>query len=192
MRPPRWIPNAISWTRVLLLPVWAAAAYGVAPVAEGPSPHLALVVLVLLGVSDVVDGTLARQFGLTTDFGAALDAGADKAAQVLIFGALTFAPPAGFGVVPPWFFALLVLRDLTMIVGLVWIWRRRARLKVQHRWHGKVMSFGLFALMLGLHAPPNPISAYGAEVMAILVALSLAGYIREGVPLLRDSSPEEP
>ena len=189
LKPPAWLPNAISSVRLVLLPVWAAWVYGWGPLS--PDRWSALAVLVVLGVSDVLDGALARRFGLTSTFGAALDAIADKLAQVLVFTSFALAPPAGLLPVPLWFVGLLILRDATMIVGLVWIWRRRQHFLIDHRGHGKLMSFSLFALMLGVHLSLPPAVHRGAIVVVALIVLgSAALYVRDGVAALR-RAPQE-
>lgn len=175
---------------MLLLPVWVYAVYGL------PDPlnrAWALGVLVLLGVSDVVDGALARRFGLATELGAALDAIADKLAQVLVITALTLAPREGWYVVPGWFLVLLVTRDLVMVVGLVWIRRRRARWQVEHRTHGKIMSLAIFALMLAVHLPPAPWQPPMVAAVALVVGVSASLYSWAGIAVLREPlAPELP
>lgn len=188
MRVPRWLPNAISTLRILLLPVWIGVAYGVG--GPNPDPMHALGVLVVLGLTDVVDGFLARRFGLESKLGAALDASADKLSQVMVFGLACVLPPPGFTPVPWWFLGLLILRDLTMIVGLAWIWSLRGRLQVEHRWHGKLMSLGLFGLMVGIHWPANRWIASGFLVVAGLVLVSLVGYCLDGIQVLRSPQPK--
>lgn len=68
---------------------------------------------VLAGLSDAVDGFIAKQFGLTSELGAYLDPLADKALLISIFVALAAA-----AVIPAWLAILVVSRDV-MIVGAV-------------------------------------------------------------------------
>ena len=66
---------------------------------------------VIAGVSDAVDGLLARRFDLRTELGAYLDPLADKALLVSIYVTL-----GDLGKLPAWLAILVVSRDI-MIVG---------------------------------------------------------------------------
>ena len=100
------IPNLITVMRLMLVPVavvmiaaqawgWAFAAFAVA------------------GLSDGLDGFIARRFDVRSELGAYLDALADKALLMSIFIALALSH-----VLPVWIAVLVVARDL-MILGAV-------------------------------------------------------------------------
>ncbi len=75
------IPNIITLGRILLVPVivWAIASSQMA---------IAFVIFLVAGVSDAVDGFLAKRFNMTSEIGALLDPLADKALLVSIYVAL--------------------------------------------------------------------------------------------------------
>ena len=100
------LPNLITLARILLVPVvvWAIAAGEV---------QLAFWLFVLAGVSDAIDGFLARQFGMQTELGAYLDPLADKALLVSIYVTL-----AVVGLIPRWTAIAVVSRDV-MIIGAI-------------------------------------------------------------------------
>ena len=83
------IPNLITLGRILLVPVvvWAITA---------GEMRIAFVLFLAAGISDAVDGFLAKRFGMATELGAYLDPLADKAMLVSIYVALgvTDAIPA--------------------------------------------------------------------------------------------------
>jgi len=100
------IPNLITLARILLVPVvvWAIAS---------DQMLFAFLLFAAAGVSDAVDGFLAKRFGMQTELGAYLDPLADKAMIVSIYVAL------GIGeAIPRWLVILVVSRDI-MIVGAV-------------------------------------------------------------------------
>jgi cardiolipin synthase len=100
------IPNLITLVRILLVPVviWAITA---------GEMRIAFVLFLTAGISDAVDGFLAKRFEMKTELGAYLDPLADKAMLVSIFIALGIIEA-----VPRWFVILVVFRDI-MIVGAV-------------------------------------------------------------------------
>jgi cardiolipin synthase len=100
------IPNLITLARILLVPVviWA--------ITSGEM-RIAFLLFLAAGISDAVDGFLAKRFGMATELGAYLDPLADKAMIVSIYVALGIAEA-----IPRWLVILVVSRDI-MIVGAV-------------------------------------------------------------------------
>lgn len=68
----------------------------------------------LAGLTDLVDGTIARFLKCQTSVGAILDPVADKALTAVTFACLFVK-----GIVPIWFFLLLVSRDLMILGGIL-------------------------------------------------------------------------
>jgi cardiolipin synthase len=113
------IPNLITLGRILLVPVvvWAITA---------GQMRVAFVLFLAAGISDAVDGFLAKRFGMRTELGAYLDPLADKTMLVSIYIALGVMEA-----VPRWLVILVVSRDI-MIVGAVilsWLVHRPIPLK---------------------------------------------------------------
>ncbi len=79
--------------------------------------HLAFGLFVAAGLSDAVDGWLARRRG-STALGAMLDPVADKALLVCMYVTL-----AGIGVLPDWLAILVVFRDLVIVGGILVLWQ---------------------------------------------------------------------
>jgi cardiolipin synthase (CMP-forming) len=100
------IPNIITLGRILLVPfiVWAIASNQL---------EIAFAIFIVAGVSDAVDGFLAKRFNMSSELGALLDPVADKALLVSIYMALGI-----WGAIPRWIVILVVSRDI-MIVGAV-------------------------------------------------------------------------
>jgi len=180
---PRWLPNAISVLRLLLVPVWLFVAESMVhgAVTEGEPPaRVALVgILVGLGLSDVLDGFIARRFELTSRFGATLDAVADKLAQIAFVTYLAFRPSPAFEALPLWLWGALAGRDGILLLGFFIIQRRHGTVDTEHEIHGKVASVLLFLVVFAA-------AGWGVAPVALLIAttavvtLSTAHYIKLG------------
>jgi cardiolipin synthase len=142
------IPNVLSVLRLAGVPLFLWLLLG---------PHndrLALLVLVLAGISDWLDGKLARWLNQYSKLGELLDPAADR---LYIFATL-----AAFlirGIVPWWVVAALVVRDLVLTV-LVAILRRRGYQPFPVTYLGKAATFNL------LYAFPLLLLAQGHSPLA--------------------------
>jgi cardiolipin synthase len=101
------IPNFISIGRLLSSPV-------VVWLIINQEYKLAFWVFVAAGVSDAIDGLIAKRFDMETEFGKYLDPIADKVLLVSVYVALG----AG-GVLPTWLVILVVFRDVIIIGGAI-------------------------------------------------------------------------
>lgn len=165
------IPNLISVLRLLLVPltVWLiiSEAYGAA-----------FLSFMAAGVSDGIDGYLARRFDWRSRLGAYLDPLADKALLVSVFVTLGLLK-----LIPAWLVILVVSRD-ALIVGAVLLSRLMDHpVTVRPLMVSKVNTVVqiLFAvLVLGVAALGKPLSqlvAYGSIPVGLLTALSGAAYL---------------
>lgn len=101
------LPNLITTARILCVPliVWAITAGHTLP---------AFLLFLVAGISDAVDGFLAKRFNMATELGALLDPIADKALIVSIYVALGFTEA-----VPRWLVILVVSRDILIVGGFL-------------------------------------------------------------------------
>src|SRR3954468_21280299 len=99
------IPNGLTIARGLLAPL-------VAVFLVRHDFHAALWCFATAGVSDWMDGFVARRFGLSTRLGSFLDPAADKLLMVVSFLVLGW-----LGLLPGWLVVLVVLRDLVIVAG---------------------------------------------------------------------------
>lgn len=108
------VPNVLSFLRLL-----SVVALGVLIIMG--LDIAAVVVLIVFGSTDWLDGFLARRFNQRSELGTKLDPLADRLYIVVAVVALTVR-----GIVPWWFLVILLLRDI-MLLTLVPLLRRRGR-----------------------------------------------------------------
>lgn len=165
------IPNLISVLRLLLVPltVWLiiSEAHG-----------WAFLTFVAAGISDGIDGYLARRFDWRTRLGAYLDPLADKALLVSVFVTLGLLK-----LIPAWLAIVVVSRD-ALIVGAVLLSRLMDHpVHVRPLMVSKVNTVAqiLFAVaVLGVAAAGKPLDRlvdYGSIPVTLLTALSGAAYL---------------
>lgn len=129
------IPNILSFFRLCLIPVivWLYV---------GMQDYLwTLLILILSGVTDIVDGIIARRFNMVSNFGKAFDPVADKLTQMAMLFCLISRFP--YMMAP---FVLLVVKEVfTGITALVSI--KKTNTVKGAVWHGKLTTVSLYAMM---------------------------------------------
>jgi cardiolipin synthase (CMP-forming) len=167
--PWRHLPNAISMLRVaLVLPIsWLLL---------HRSWSSALALVAVAGISDGVDGFLARHYHWQSRLGGMLDAIADKLLLICCFVIL-----AWLGEVPVWLAVIVCGRDLVIAVGAL-LWRLLiGRIDPQPSLLSKACTLMqivyLLAMLLALMRWPAPASGPLAWVVAALCVASGLDYV---------------
>lgn len=142
------VPNALSLLRLLGVPLFLWLVLG--PHADG----FALLVLVVAGVTDYLDGKIARRFGSVSRVGQLLDPLADRLYILATVIALTVR-----GVIPVWLAVALVSRDLVLAATLP-VLRRHGYGPLPVHFLGKAATFNL------LYAFPLLLLADGTGTLA--------------------------
>jgi cardiolipin synthase len=169
------LPNLITIGRILLVPVvvWAIAA---------GEMQIAFLVFLIAGVSDAVDGYLAKRLHMTSNLGAHLDPLADKALIVSIYIALGITEA-----IPRWLVILVVSRDILIVGGVMLAWFVGKPIRVKPVLVSKLNTAAqivLACLVLGSLAFGLASKPAEYAVMATVAALTLASigfYVREWV-----------
>lgn len=99
-------PNFLSLGRLLLTPLFVIL------LLRGQM-RSALLIFILAGISDGLDGLIARCFGQRTLLGAYLDPVADKALLMSAFVCLAI-----LGIVPEWLTVVVLSRDILIVIGI--------------------------------------------------------------------------
>jgi cardiolipin synthase (CMP-forming) len=152
--------------------------------------HAAFWLLLAAGLSDALDGFIAKKFNARTELGAYLDPIADKTLLDGIYVALALA-----GWLPPWLAMLVVGRDVLIVLGVVLIQRRDPLFRAKPLLIGKLNTFAQLALAACALAHAGGVIDLGMLVAALIVAVSLttllsgAGYAGQGLRALERERP---
>jgi cardiolipin synthase (CMP-forming) len=145
------VPNAISLARLAGVPVFLWLVLG--PQADG----WAVALLILAGVSDWLDGKIARAWNQQSRLGQVLDPAADR-----LYIAATLIALAVRGIIPWWLVGLLVAREVVLGAGLL-VLRQRGYGPLQVSLVGKTATLCLLyafpLLFLGSHTGPLALAA---------------------------------
>ena len=97
------IPNILTIIRFLLIPLILNAIYA-------KNYVLGFIIFTISGITDVVDGFIARKFNLISNFGKLMDPLADKLTQISVLSILVKV-----NIIPAWILTIVVLKELIMV-----------------------------------------------------------------------------
>jgi len=143
---------------------------------------IAFVLFLGAGISDAVDGFLAKRFGMTSELGAYLDPIADKALIVSIYLTLGIN-----NFIPRWLVILVVSRDIMIVGAFLLSWLVGSPLKVKPLVVSKLNTAAqiVFACVvlgsLGFNIEAEKLTVVLMGLVAALTLLSVAAYVREWV-----------
>ena len=172
------IPNILSLARLGLIPVflWLYCIKG--------SYVWAVVILAFSGLSDILDGWIARRFDMVSDFGKILDPAADKLTQMALIVCLVMRYEQIWPLL-----ALFVIKELTMgVLGLLVV--LKTKLVPGARWFGKACTAVLEGSMgVLILFPMLPETAANVLILlsGCMLAFSFAQYVILDIRLLRES-----
>ena len=176
------IPNLLSFFRLCLIPVFMWL-YCV------EKNYLWTgIILIISGLTDTVDGIIARKFNMISDLGKVLDPIADKVTQAAILFCLLTRFPL---MIAP--LALMVVKEFFMgVTGLLVIQKTGKVFGAD--WHGKVNTWLLYAMMI-LHVfwynIPDVVSKVLIGICVVMMLISLVLYGRHNLKALRETGTEK-
>ena len=166
------VPNLITWARLVAVPivVWLMLADRMAA---------AFWLFVLAGVSDAVDGYLAKRFNAESVFGSYLDPFADKILLIAVYVLLGHAE-----YLPIWLVLLVILRDAALLGGSIMLFLADRRVAMRPMFISKlntglqIILAGYVLAWVGLEFTDPGLTAVLAYAVGATTFLSGAAYLR--------------
>lgn len=174
------IPNILTLLRLVAIPVMAWF------ILAGQDYLLeSFIMFLLIWITDLLDGLIARKFNQMTDFGKLFDPLVDKIFQLTLAVVMSIA-----GRLPWWVPVILAVKEIMMVAGSAVLFRRR-KMVVYAKWYGKVSTV-LFVLAFALlfWLPSEPDYLPGLIFLPPLL-WTLYAYVRYGITYFKIISNKE-
>jgi cardiolipin synthase len=173
------LPNSLTLLRVLLIPLFVILIINKAF-------SWALVTFVLAGITDAIDGLIARLAHQRTELGAYLDPIADK---LLLSSA--FVTLAIIELIPSWLTVIVVTRDLIILLGFLMFFLTNHRPKMGPSLISKVTTFLQISMVILFLLSENyiiPAFVYNVLIYTVVVFTVISGthYIFIGARILNE------
>ena len=118
------VPNILTICRFLLIPLIVFYIFS-------GNYILAFIFFTISGVTDIIDGFIAKKFNFVTNFGKLMDPLADKLTQISTLASLVFA-----NIIPIWILIIVLLKEFIMICGASFLYGKDV--VVYSKWYGKL------------------------------------------------------
>ena len=163
------IPNILTYIRFIMIPVFLYAYYKL----DTKTVHIySTCVLIISSLTDFLDGYIARNYNLITDWGRLIDPIADKLTQLVVALALvsTYSAYA-------WVLAVILVKDGMLLFFQYYVYRQTGNHLTQAEMPGKIATaifFVVSIVLLIFHIPGTLIAniLIYATTIALLMALS--------------------
>ena len=120
----KYIPNILTILRFIFIPIILYFIFT-------GNYILGIVFFTISGITDVLDGFIARKFNLISNFGKLMDPLADKLTQISVLAALVTVK-----IIPVWILTIVVLKELIMVIGASFLYGKDV--VVYSKWYGKL------------------------------------------------------
>lgn len=180
------LPTNLTLLRIILIPLLAVVFYL-------PWEHahlLCTVIFIVAGITDWLDGYLARKMGLETPFGAFLDPVADKLMVAVVLVLIVQQDSSPYLAVPS---AIIIGREITIASLREWMAElgQRAKVKVSQmgKWKTSAQMTAIGMLLYQNDIAGFPVKASGYVLLylaAILTLWSMVNYLRAAWSVIRE------
>ena len=167
------IPNILTIIRFLLIPLILFYIFT-------GNYILAFVFFTISGITDILDGFIARRFNFVSNFGKLMDPLADKLTQVGTLLSLSIVQ-----IIPVWILVIVLFKELIMIVGASFLYGKDVI--VYSKWYGKLSTVLFFvAIVISLLLKQFEVTGILQYIDITLYCLALISTIFSLVMYIRD------
>ncbi len=154
------IPNILTILRFIFIPIILYFIFT-------GNYVLGIVFFTISGITDVLDGFIARKFNLISNFGKLMDPLADKLTQISVLAALV-----AVGIIPLWILAIVILKELIMVVGASFLYGKDV--VVYSKWYGKLATVLFYlAIVVSLITKQFSLSGFWNNFDLIIYCIAL-------------------
>ncbi len=156
------IPNILTTLRFLLIPVFIFIFYS----SFDNNIIYAAGIFVLAGITDVLDGYIARTYNMVTKWGAALDPLADKLMQITVLICFTDKK-----YLPLWVILVIGIKEVFMIIGALFLYYFVDKTVIPANKYGKVATIAFYVAILAIAFNINQTLSFIFVLIAVLLTI---------------------
>lgn len=160
----KYIPNTLTVLRFLFIPIIIDFIF------KG-NYLLAFIFFTISGITDILDGFIARKFNFVSNFGKLMDPLADKLTQICVLGSLVIVK-----IIPIWILLIVMLKELIMIIGASFLYGKNV--VVYSKWYGKLATVLFYlAIVISLITKQLRVTGFWSNLDMAVYCLALIATI---------------
>jgi cardiolipin synthase len=165
----KYIPNILTIIRLFLVPLFPIIFF--APIDR--SHTYALIIFLLAGVTDFLDGYLARKYNVVSVIGIVLDPLADKLMLLTTLACLYISD-----YIPLWVLIIILIKEASLVLSGIFLYFRKEKTVIPSNKFGKLATITFsIAIFLLIIIPNHSISIIVLSIAIILQFIALTSYI---------------
>ena len=158
------VPNALTIVRFILIPIILYFIFT-------GNYLLGFIFFTISGLTDILDGTIARKFNLISNFGKLMDPLADKLTQISVLASLVIKD-----IIPIWILIKVMAKELIMIIGASFLYGKDV--VVYSKWFGKLATVLFYiAIVFSLINKQFNLTGIWAQLDIILYCIAIIATI---------------
>lgn len=162
------IPNILTLFRLFLVPIFIIVFF---------SPleyylYYSVTIFIIAGITNVLDGYIARKYNLITKWGQVIDPFADKIMQLAVLFCFTIK-----GLIPIWFIIIYGLKELTMIFGGIFLYTLKEKVVIPANSFGKAATIVFYLAILSVALQFE----YSTVIFVISIAFALLAFYQYSI-----------
>ena len=155
------IPNILTILRFIFIPIILYFIFT-------GNYVLGIVFFTISGITDVLDGFIARKFNLVSNFGKLMDPLADKLTQISVLACLVKVE-----IIPFWILVIVILKELLMVVGASFLYGQDV--VVYSKWYGKLATVLFYlAIVISLITKLLGLTGFWSNFDLLIYCIALA------------------
>jgi len=174
------IPNLLSIFRIILVPVFVAVFFS-----DSPNAHsMATLIFILAGVTDILDGRIARKYNQITALGRVLDPLADKLMVMTVLICM-----GREGIIPIAVSIVYAVKECLQIIGSALLFKYVKDMPPSNRWGKSATLLFYVAIVATILFKVPTWASRGLFICAFAVVfIALCSYIPAGVRLFKEKT----
>ncbi|SEG01679.1 CDP-diacylglycerol--glycerol-3-phosphate 3-phosphatidyltransferase [Caloramator fervidus] len=170
------IPNALTTLRFILIPTYLLIYFSNIK----NSFSYAILIFFIAGLTDVLDGYIARKYNMITKWGTLLDPLADKFMLLTVLFSLSFS-----NIIPNWIFYIILIKEVLMIIGGFTLLKKYETV-VAAKYYGKAATV-LFYISIGILTLNKLFGLYFLYCAIFLAFFALYNYLMHFIHIKKTS-----
>lgn len=160
----KYIPNILTIFRFIFIPIIIYFIFT-------GNYILGFIFFTISGITDILDGFIARKYNLISNFGKLMDPLADKLTQIFVLASLVFV-----NIIPVWILAIVILKELIMVIGASFLYGKDV--VVYSKWYGKLATVLFYlAIVISLFTKQFEVTEFWVDFSMIIYCIAVISTI---------------